>query len=62
MENISVKDNEIVEETVKDNKKSRVIYFDILNILACICVVFLHCLLLGSTNICNVIWCNSFRI
>ena len=42
MENVQTGKQLIIKETKKDNKNNRVIYFDILNVLACICVVFLH--------------------
>ena len=42
MENVKVQSKNALVKCVNNKKDERIIYFDILNILACLCVVFLH--------------------
>jgi len=42
MQNTLEKEKSLIEYKCNEQKNNRVIYFDILNILACLCVVFIH--------------------
>ena len=45
-----------MEKTVE---RKRIVYFDVLNVLACLCVVGMHCNgVLGSTGICYAFRCH----